>query len=154
MSPPLSFKFDAAAYEQQQVKDALAENQRKMEQAAFDRLWSDSRDVPYQVKPVAQQDQDQAPPPAPASDAARIADQQISGSDRLHAKDSFLRGDDPVASYYRQQTMKTIDRVYDMVTPGFGRANFDGLGAQWRFDYVHSENCQGAKVGVCLTARW
>jgi hypothetical protein len=48
---------------------------------------------------------------------------------------------------------KLIDRSLDMVSPGFGRVEFQAGGADWRIDYLYNRRCNNKGLGVCLSIK-
>jgi hypothetical protein len=48
---------------------------------------------------------------------------------------------------------KLIDQSFDMVSPGFGRVEFEAGGADWRIDYLYNRRCNNKGLGVCLSIK-
>lgn len=48
------------------------------------------------------------------------------------------------------QRQHTADRIADMISPGFGRAEFDVGDNHVRIDYIYSRRCKTRGIGVCF----
>lgn len=48
------------------------------------------------------------------------------------------------------QRQRTADRIADMISPGFGRAEFQLGENHVRIDYIYSRRCKTRGVGVCF----
>jgi hypothetical protein len=60
---------------------------------------------------------------------------------------------EPKAFNEKPSREKFTDQAFDLITPGFGRLEFESGGAQWRLDYLYNRRCNTKGVGLCLSIK-
>jgi hypothetical protein len=91
--------------------------------------------------------------PNPSPRSLRF-DRKDSSSSYVDMSDFSPYDSDRLSNDARRQIstsrQRTADRIADMISPGFGRSEFDVGDSHVRIDYIYARRCKMRGIGVCL----